>query len=260
MNRRTDALVPLLASIFLFFMISPGMDPPAASAQAADAPAEDSAKPAIAPFRIAGNCQQFDWSIDEQGNNHVAVTPLPRATVTLYAVTGTPGTIEEIATVEADDKGHFEFRDLVPPRYDSRLERRWYGLVGQAEGHPTAIRPIFEGMAPTESDIPFAAQSATLAGRLTNADGEPVPGATVFQFGMHGLPVPGVQVATTNKIGAFESRTCPSTVGHAPPRGNLFRSFTRTFPKRTSRSIRSRPRRSSASHRVALLPALSRTR
>ncbi len=161
-------------------------------------------------YRIAGDCYSVEWTVDEDGNRRAERTPLPKANVTLYVVRGMPGVLEEVATTEANEAGHYEFTNLAPSRYDSHAERRLYGVVAHVEGLPAAIRPIFEGSKPgADADVNFVTKSATLSGRLTDADGEPVAGATVFQYGIHGLPVPGVQSAVTNKIGRFRIEGVP---------------------------------------------------
>jgi hypothetical protein len=223
------SLTPLFAILALVAIVSLGRSSLLPSFFTAQRAVAEESKPADAHYRIAGICYLLERAEDEDGNRQIVKTLLPNAQVTLYVVHGAPDAIEEVAVTKSNDEGNFQFTGLAPPIVEPRVKRRLYGLVAHAEGYPTSIVSVSERIDPQALSVRVQAKSETLSGRLANADGEPLAGAIVAQYGIHGCPVPGVQSAVTNKIGRFRIEDLPF-VDSGPPGGVTFRIIHPDYP------------------------------
>jgi hypothetical protein len=211
---------------------------PATSGANSPKPADEKTQQA-ADHRIKGQCYLLERDGDAD-NRRLTKTPLPNAQVTLFVVRGFIGPPEKVAETTTDGEGHFEFEHLLPPRTEKQFDRLAYGVVARAEGYPPTVMSIFEAERRNGAQIPIQPKSTTLSGRVANGHGEPVAGATIAQYGIHGRPVEGVQSAITNKIGRFRMEDIPVFELIRPGQGVGFRIIHPDYPV-TSVSVPSLP-------------------
>lgn len=133
---------------------------------------------------IRGRCVDHDTGL-----------PVPGARVRLFRVTGLIDPPVEIAAVDADAEGSYEFTDLDPPRPDARLGRLQYAVYGEAPDRP------IEAAAPY--NVRFRHNATTLRGRVVDESGRPVAGATVAREVLAGRAIPDLLSATTDVDGRF---------------------------------------------------------
>jgi hypothetical protein len=136
--------------------------------------------------------------------NHADGAALAGVAVRLYRAEGRTSPPVEIArTVTAAD-GHYAFMGLVPPRPENLLDRLDYAAFGFAKGRPIGISFLsFRDEGPVTT-IRMALEPSTISGKVINAEGWPVAGATVLQHTVAGRPVPGLPSATTDAEGRFK--------------------------------------------------------
>ena len=149
---------------------------------------------AAATFRISGQC--FD--ADEK--------PLAGAPVRLYANARRSDPPVQVSQVISGPDGRFEFPAVVPPFEDEQSgKRRSYNIVANSPDLASATWSIMQ-----QQDA-FAKltlrKPVTLDGRVTNEDGNPVAGATVFGRATN---VPGAFTATTDEDGNYAIRDLPT--------------------------------------------------
>ncbi|HEV3002952.1 MAG TPA: M56 family metallopeptidase, partial [Pirellulales bacterium] len=169
---------------------------PAAQAQAAkDAapPANANEEPQAKTHTVSGGC------VDQADQK-----PLGGVTVQLYRLEGRISPPVEIAKTVTDANGRFEFTGLEPPRLEGHLDRLVYGVFGFAAGRPIGISFFHFDDRKEVVEIWMARQKSTLSGKVVDAEGRPVAGATVQPYFIHDRPVPSLLSATTDAEGRFK--------------------------------------------------------
>ena len=111
-----------------------------------------------------------------------------------------------LAEVLANEQGRFEFLDLDVSTLDHQENaHRQLFMVASAAGHSTTTGIVeLHDNAIDGLKLPLHDNPATLSGRVTDASGQPVKGATVFIFNSPGHPIDGCQSATTDESGRYE--------------------------------------------------------
>lgn len=122
--------------------------------------------------------------------------------IRLFKVEGRSALPVEIAKTASDEEGRFEFRNLVPPRSEARVDRLVYLVFGLDDDLPIGVGyEDFRGG--REYVIGMGRDSAKLSGRVIDANGKAVAGAAVTHFWLEGRPIPGLLSTTTGADGRF---------------------------------------------------------
>ena len=130
--------------------------------------------------------------------------PLAGISVRLYKIEGRLSPPVEIARTVADADGRYAFTGLEPPRLEGHLDRLYYGAFGFAEGRPIGISFFHFDDKKEVVELRMAREKSTLSGRVIDAAGRPVVGATVLPYFVHDRPVPSLLSATTDANGRFK--------------------------------------------------------
>lgn len=167
---------------------------PGVQAQAPqETPSTEKSEPNANMYTINGRCV-----------DHTDSSPLPGITVRLFQVEGRTSLPVEIATDVTDVDGRYTFTRLIPPRPEGHLDRLNYAVVGFTEDRPIGINFIYFRDQKQVVEIRMAREKSTLSGKVADAAGQPVAGATVMQYWIDERPIPGVLSATTDADGRFE--------------------------------------------------------
>lgn len=166
----------------------PGVKAPAAIAASAAGIAEQEET----PHTVSGRC------LDDADR-----TALAGITVRLYRVEGRTAPPVEIAQMVTDADGRYSFPGLVPPRPEGGLDRLAYAVFGFADGRPIGICFMSFRGEQEVVELRMSREASTLSGRVIDAEGRPVVGASVLPYFAYDRPVPGLPAATTDAEGRF---------------------------------------------------------
>ena len=125
-------------------------------------------------------------------------------TVRLYRVEGPASPPVEIAKTVTDADGRYAFTGLVPPRPENHLDRLNYAVFGFADGRPIGIGFFHFRDDKEVVELRMARETSTLSGKVVDAAGRPVAGATVLPYFVYDRPIPGLLSATTDAEGRFK--------------------------------------------------------
>lgn len=150
-----------------------------------------------AQIRIAADMQEITLTLEKaplvQGRIvNEAGQPLPEATVTVFMV--------------QEAQGQQFFSPLSPRVQSNRFGR--YEVTGLLPGLPFFLQAEAEGYSPTRTevftaaagevkkldDLPLPRANAFLAGRVTDPQGNPIPGVEIQAYGGVSQPLPGIEV------------------------------------------------------------------
>ena len=131
-------------------------------------------------------------------------SPMAGVTVRLYRVEGPASPPVEIAKTVTNADGGYAFTGLAPPRPENHLDRLNYAVLGFADGRPIGISfSHFRGDKEVV-ELRMAREASTLSGKVIDAAGRPVAGATVLPYFAYDRPIPGLLPATTDAEGRFK--------------------------------------------------------
>jgi hypothetical protein len=198
------AVVAMLAAAVLCTLtngsrLSLARQPAAASAETSDPPPVGGGAPRTEFYTITGRCIFRD-------NQAPAA-----AVVRLFQLRGRTASPEEVAQTRTDAEGRYEFKHLAPPRPDGRLNRLRYVVFAQFADGPLGVGGLYtkaEGL-PDPFEICLVREKTTLRGRVVDAEGQPVSGATVSQCTVDGRAIPGIFSSTTNVAGEYAIEDVP---------------------------------------------------
>jgi beta-lactamase regulating signal transducer with metallopeptidase domain/5-hydroxyisourate hydrolase-like protein (transthyretin family) len=131
--------------------------------------------------------------------------------VRLFKVEGRTAPIVEAAQAVTDEKGQFEFPDLVPPRPENPVDRLVYLIFADAPDRPIGYGGFWtmqEGD-PLKMEIPILRDMTRVSGTVVNSRGQPVAGAKVAGWAIDGRALPSILAATTDADGRFEINRIP---------------------------------------------------
>ena len=149
-------------------------------------------EPKVNTHSISGRCV-----------NHADSSALAGIMVRLYQAEGRTSPPVEIARTFTDMEGRYTFTGLVPPRPEGHLDRLDYTVLGFSEGRPIGIPFLnFRGNEQVVT-IRMSLETSPISGRVIDAGGRPVLGATVMQYGIDGRPIPGLLSTMTDADGRF---------------------------------------------------------
>jgi beta-lactamase regulating signal transducer with metallopeptidase domain/5-hydroxyisourate hydrolase-like protein (transthyretin family) len=135
--------------------------------------------------------------------NHEDGAPLAGISVRLYWVAGRTSLPVEVARTVTGADGRYTFTGLGPPRLEGHPDHPTYAIFGIADERPVGISFVSLHGDGEAVEMRMALVQSTLSGKVIDAGGRPVAGATVMQYGVGGRPVPGILSATTNAEGRF---------------------------------------------------------
>ena len=186
---------PIAASILIAFALVGLTDAmPDAVAQKADQAPVANVAPKENNHTESGHC--FD-SEDQ--------TPLAGITVKLYKLAGRTSPAVEIATTTSDAEGRYSFSRLEAPRRENHLDRLAYGVLGFANDRPMGRSfHHFDNDDKEVTQIRMGREESTISGKVIDAAGLPVVGATVLPYIIWDQPAFGLQSATTDSDGRFK--------------------------------------------------------
>jgi 5-hydroxyisourate hydrolase-like protein (transthyretin family) len=142
--------------------------------------------------------------------NHADGAPLAGVSVRLYQVEGRTSPPVEVARTVRGVDGRFEFTGLAPPRHqEGHLDRRDYAVLGFLGDRPIGISFHHFDDDKEVVEIRMALETATLSGKVIDAEGRPVAGATVMRYWIDGRPIPGLLSTTTDVEGHFKFDRVP---------------------------------------------------
>ena len=121
----------------------------------------------------------------------------------LYRVEGRTSPPVEIARTITDADGRYTFAGLEPPRPEDHFDLLNYGVFGFAADRPIGISFSHFLHDKEVVEIKMARERSTLSGKVIDAGGRPVAGATVAPYFVHDRPIPGLLAATTDAEGRF---------------------------------------------------------
>ena len=161
--------------------------------------------------------------------------PLAGVSVRLYQVEGRTSPPVEVARTVSGFDGRFAFTGLVPPRHEGLFDRRAYAVLGFLGDRPIGIS--FHHFDDDEEvvEIRMALETSTLSGKVIDADGRPVAGATVLRYWIHDRPIPGLLSTTTDAEGRFKFDRVPV---YKTPDGRSWRTSLRRAPPGPPRDVR----------------------
>ena len=193
----TTLRAPLAASLLLAMALigltdaMPGAkgQTPKAAAPAATAKEE----PNENTHTVAGRCV-----------NNADRSALAGITVRLYRADGRTSPPVEVAQTVTDADGRYSFAGLEPPRPEGHLDRLIYGVFGFADGRPIGISFFHFRDDKEVVELRMVREKATLSGKVIDAAGRPVAGATVLPYFVFDRPAPSLLAAKTDAEGRFK--------------------------------------------------------
>lgn len=166
-------------------------------------------------------------------NGHL---PIVGARLRLLRIYSSSESLELVALARSRADGQFTFADVpVQPTEDSTISWR-YAIMATAPARGSALRFV-ESHSDVRLKMPPA---ATLHGRVTDGEGRPVGGASVWAMAPVDDPVDGIMAATTDADGRFEITDMPKSDGIEPgPNGVEFHitSYLRADHPKFGRSL-----------------------
>lgn len=129
--------------------------------------------------------------------------------VRLVKVEGRTSLPVMIAETITDGEGRFTFTGLEPPRPEGRVNHLIYVVLGFADDRRIGTGFLYFHDDELMTEIRMPGEMSTLAGKVTDTDGRPVPGATVTQHAINERPIPGFPSAITDADGRFELDRLP---------------------------------------------------
>jgi beta-lactamase regulating signal transducer with metallopeptidase domain/5-hydroxyisourate hydrolase-like protein (transthyretin family) len=191
----TTLRAPIAAGLLLAMALVGLTDAmPGARAQAQKGASVASKKgPQATTHTVSGRCVN-----DADGS------PMAGVTVRLYRVEGRAAPPVEIASTVTDADGRYTFAGLVPPRPENYLDRLNYAALGFADGRPIGIGFFHLRDGREVVELRMARDTSTLSGKVSDAAGRPVAGATVLPYFAFDRPIPGLLPATTDAEGRFK--------------------------------------------------------
>ena len=130
--------------------------------------------------------------------------PLAGITVRLYRAEGRTSPPVEIAKTVTDADGRYSFAGLEPPRPEGHLDRLIYGVFGFADDRPIGISFFHFRDDKQVNELRMVREKATLSGKVIDAAGRPVAGATVLPYFVFDRPAPSLLSAKTDAEGRFK--------------------------------------------------------
>jgi beta-lactamase regulating signal transducer with metallopeptidase domain/5-hydroxyisourate hydrolase-like protein (transthyretin family) len=172
---------------------------PATMTRSAKAEATAANKPETktAAYKIRGRC------IDNSDNS-----PQAGIRVLLFEIPGKTWSIRALDETVTDASGRFEFADLLPPSKSDRNDSLIYEIFAVDPNSATVCGFINVGT-DRGNEIRMIRESASLSGKVVNAKGQPVAGATVTTYALEGRTFPGVLSTTTAADGRFTLEKLP---------------------------------------------------
>jgi beta-lactamase regulating signal transducer with metallopeptidase domain/5-hydroxyisourate hydrolase-like protein (transthyretin family) len=197
----TPLRAPLAAGLLIGLALSgltdsmPGAKAQARKEAAPAPPPPSSAKeePKANTHTIGGRCL-----------NNADRSPLAGISVRLYRVEGRSSPPVEIAKTDTDGDGRYTFTGLEPPRPEGHLDRLNYGVFGFAADRPIGISFFHFRDGKEVVELRMVREKSTLSGKVVDAEGRPVAGATVLPYFVYDRPAPSLLSATTDAEGRFK--------------------------------------------------------
>src|SRR5262249_35583046 len=141
--------------------------------------------------------------------------PLAGVEVALYRTSSRPGKAERLHMTTTSENGRFEFRELLPPPARDSADVWHYGLVIRKKGYESRIIPYLRPDQGSDPQLFFLNRAATLQGRVTDPNGQPVVGAQVWTQSLSSGPVEGISCTRTDANGHFAITDAPGREGTA---------------------------------------------
>jgi hypothetical protein len=215
-------------------LVSASEAPPAAARKSVKPPKTSAEKPKAdsAAHKIHGRCV-----------DHADSSPIPGLRVLLFEILGRTLPIVQVGQTFTDANGSFEFTNLVPPNPSDRLDPLLYTVVAFGDDRPISAYIVGHSRQQEQHGIELrlSREEATLSGRIVNARGQPVAGATVGTYWFEGRTFPGLLSAVTGTDGRFAVNKLP--VFRTPDGtqlGSSFRVVHSGYPE-TKRSVETLP-------------------
>jgi beta-lactamase regulating signal transducer with metallopeptidase domain/5-hydroxyisourate hydrolase-like protein (transthyretin family) len=190
---RAPIAAGLLLGIALMGLTDAMPDAQAQVPKVAAPPATGKDEPKANTHTVSGRC--FD---------QVNRTALAGITVRLYRVEGRTSLPVEIAKTVTEVDGRYTFTGLEPPRPENHLDRLNYGVFGFAADRPIGISFFHHSGGKEVVELEMAREKSTLSGKVINAEGRPIAGATVLPYFVVDRPIPALLSATTDAEGRFK--------------------------------------------------------
>ena len=191
-----DLVIAIIAVIGPTAPLSAADESPIAAKKQPSAPAKTekpSAKsPATDAYKIHGHC--FD-----QANR----SPVAGVRVLLFTAVGRTLPIVQVGETATDANGEFEFPNLIPPRDVDGLDRLEYQVFAVDTNWAIGTGTFGFRLKKPWATIRISREEGTLSGKVVNAQGQPVAGATVATFSIDGRALPGILSTTTGRDGRF---------------------------------------------------------
>ena len=193
----TTLRAPIAAGLLLGMALMGLTDAmPGAKAQAP----KDAAPPSTAKEEPKANTHTISGRCLDNADR----SPLAGISVRLYRVEGRTSPPVEIARTDTDADGRYTFTGLVPPRPENHLDRLNYGVFGFADDRPIGISFFHFRDDKEVVELRMVREKSTLSGKVIDAEGRPVAGATVLPYFVYDRPAPGLLSATTGADGRFK--------------------------------------------------------
>jgi beta-lactamase regulating signal transducer with metallopeptidase domain/5-hydroxyisourate hydrolase-like protein (transthyretin family) len=190
----TTLRAPIAAGLLLGMALMGLTDAmPNAKAQAPKEAASTKEEPKANTHTISGRCL-----------NNADRSPLAGISVRLYRVEGRTSPPVEITKTVTDVDGRYTFTGLEPPRPEGHLDRLNYGVFGFAADRPIGISFFHFHDGKEVVELRMVREKSMLSGKVVNAAGRPVAGATVLPYFVYDRPAPGLLSATTDAEGRFK--------------------------------------------------------
>lgn len=200
---------------------------PAAGPPAPGAP-RTQAKSAVNTASDAANAEMSrGGTVSLRGRclDYVDKSSIAGVRVRLFKAEGRTAPIVEAANTVTDDKGRFEFPELIPPRPHLPVDQFVYLLTAEADGRPLAMRRLWEmgGADPLFMEIHILREATTLSGTILNSRGQPLTGAKatpwdkIALWDIDGREHAGMLSSTSGADGRFEIKRVPD---YAKARGD----------------------------------------
>jgi beta-lactamase regulating signal transducer with metallopeptidase domain/5-hydroxyisourate hydrolase-like protein (transthyretin family) len=165
---------------------------------------------AVAPAHPAGESSDLAEAMAEGGETCTiagvckdeAGKPLAGVRVVLYR--DDPGALkaEQLRVESTGADGRFQFRDLPAPQTEKGRQTWGYGVVMTKPGRGSIVVNLAADQPPEACRFTLR-PAATLQGRVTDASGKPVGGATVWHSSLMSGPVDGVCSTRTDADGRY---------------------------------------------------------